>query len=711
MQELVQRIENSPPTTVKWPVPTADPPTDDFRGGRRRRSGAAGSFRPAPFNRRHRVSTRASPAPRSVRVLTTVALTVVVGLFALVPTLVTTTLSASASTNGSTGDTGLWLVGSDGGIFNYGSAGFYGSTGGVHLNKPVVAMAATPDGRGYWLAASDGGIFAYGDAGLLWLHRRMPLNKPVVAMAATPDGRGYWLAASDGGIFSYGDAHFYGSTGGTRLNRPVVAMAGTPDGHGYWLVASDGGIFAYGDANFYGSTGGLALNKPIVAMATTPDGHGYWLVASDGGIFSYGDAADYGSTSGMATGSPVVAMAATPDGLGYWLITSGGGIYPFGDAASYGSPGGLALNKPVVGAAAAAVPVVSAVQPSSAAPPTNGPSAPPTTTTTTTTTTTEPPTTTTTTEPPTTTTTTTTTPTPPATDPSGSMAAPTGYSASQLIFDDQFIGTSLDTSKWNTYSGSRGAALEQRGQPARPYSGPNTPITNEGAMFGPSQVSVDNGLTLTAQRNTNAYAATYPWLSGVITTGSKFTLPNAGWYVQVRAKMPDQSQGMWPAIWFLCGVSCPNDNEFDGFEGGWLASSPDDVMHSDYFADAGQQQQAYDVGSDVSSGYHTYGFQLLPNKSVTVFFDGKQVWQVNASSTLTITGEPYEIIIEAPGGHRRDVGLAHPDHCLDAQLEYAHRRSAGLFRLVAQRASSSSTEPAASVDTPTGACRPLGSRA
>ena len=25
-------------------------------------------------------------------------------------------------------------------------------------------MAATPDGKGYWLVASDGGIFAFGDA-------------------------------------------------------------------------------------------------------------------------------------------------------------------------------------------------------------------------------------------------------------------------------------------------------------------------------------------------------------------------------------------------------------------------------------------------------------------------------------------------------------------------------------------------------------------
>ena len=33
-----------------------------------------------------------------------------------------------------------------------------------HLNQPIVGMAATPDGGGYWLVASDGGIFTFGDA-------------------------------------------------------------------------------------------------------------------------------------------------------------------------------------------------------------------------------------------------------------------------------------------------------------------------------------------------------------------------------------------------------------------------------------------------------------------------------------------------------------------------------------------------------------------
>jgi hypothetical protein len=32
------------------------------------------------------------------------------------------------------------------------------------LNAPIVGMAATPDGKGYWEVASDGGVFTFGDA-------------------------------------------------------------------------------------------------------------------------------------------------------------------------------------------------------------------------------------------------------------------------------------------------------------------------------------------------------------------------------------------------------------------------------------------------------------------------------------------------------------------------------------------------------------------
>ncbi len=91
---------------------------------------------------------------------------------------------------------------------------------------PVVGMAPTPDGGGYWLVAADGGIFSFGDAAFFGSTGGMRLNSPVVGMAPTPDGGGYWLVASDGGIFSFGDAPFVGSIGGVRLNSPVVGMSG-----------------------------------------------------------------------------------------------------------------------------------------------------------------------------------------------------------------------------------------------------------------------------------------------------------------------------------------------------------------------------------------------------------------------------------------------------------------------------------------------------
>ena len=247
---------------------------------------------------------------------------------------------------------GYDLVAADGGIFSFGDAGFFGSTGSLTLNQPIVGMATTPDGKGYWLVAADGGVFAFGDAGFFGSTGSLTLNRPIVGMAATPDGKGYWLVAADGGVFSFGDAAFYGSTGSLTLNRPIVAMAADPTGAGYWLVAADGGIFSFGDAAFYGSTGSLTLNQPIEGMAASPTGSGYWLVAADGGVFNFGDAQFFGSTGSVALRAPIVGLAPSATGLGYWLVGADGGIFNFGDASFFGSAGSLVLNKPIVGMAA-----------------------------------------------------------------------------------------------------------------------------------------------------------------------------------------------------------------------------------------------------------------------------------------------------------------------------------------------------------------------
>jgi hypothetical protein len=246
---------------------------------------------------------------------------------------------------------GYWQVASDGGVFTFGSAGFYGSTGSMRLNKPVVGMAQTPDHRGYWLVASDGGVFAFGDAGFYGSTGSMILNKPIIGMIPSLDGHGYWLIASDGGVFAFGNAQFYGSAGGDGLAYPVTAAAPSFLNGGYWLVDANGQVFNYGNAPFEGQPTFAPGGYRITGMAGTRNSSGYWLASANGNVADFGDAAPYGSMIGTTLNSPIVGMAATADGAGYWLQGGDGGIFTYGDAPFLGSMGGHRLNAPMVGIA------------------------------------------------------------------------------------------------------------------------------------------------------------------------------------------------------------------------------------------------------------------------------------------------------------------------------------------------------------------------
>ena len=245
---------------------------------------------------------------------------------------------------------GYYALGGDGGVFAFGNAPFYGSTGNIKLNRPVVAMA--PTSAGYRFVATDGGVFSYGDTGFYGSMGGKPLNKPVVGMSGTASGNGYWLVASDGGIFAFGDAKFFGSMGGKPLNKPIVGMAVTPTGNGYWMVASDGGIFAFGDAKFFGSMGGKPLNLPIVGMSPSASGNGYIFVAQDGGTFAFGDQASYGSGVDDFY-EDVVGIAASGNG-GYYLVGFNGDVFNYGPALDFGDTYryNVDLNNGLVGMAA-----------------------------------------------------------------------------------------------------------------------------------------------------------------------------------------------------------------------------------------------------------------------------------------------------------------------------------------------------------------------
>jgi thermitase len=245
------------------------------------------------------------------------------------------------------GNPGYYMVASDGGIFSYGRSGFFGSTGSLHLNQPIVAMAAVPRRNGYWFVARDGGVFNYGAAGFYGSLGSQHTPAPIAAIAPLADGSGYFLVGTDGSVYPFGAASF--SRPGDSPSPHVVAAAATLTGAGMWLATASGDVGTVGDAPGLGSMAGQPLNAPIVGFALTPTGNGYWLVGGDGGIFSFGDARFFGSTGGKPLNAPIVGMQTTLTGNGYWLVASDGGIFAYGDALFSGSMGGTPLNKPVVG--------------------------------------------------------------------------------------------------------------------------------------------------------------------------------------------------------------------------------------------------------------------------------------------------------------------------------------------------------------------------
>src|ERR1700690_3214413 len=62
---------------------------------------------------------------------------------------------------------------------------YFGSMGAKTLAAPIVSIAATGDGNGYWELGSDGGIFSFGDAHFYGSTGHLRLKAPIVRMAVT----------------------------------------------------------------------------------------------------------------------------------------------------------------------------------------------------------------------------------------------------------------------------------------------------------------------------------------------------------------------------------------------------------------------------------------------------------------------------------------------------------------------------------------------
>lgn len=247
---------------------------------------------------------------------------------------------------------GYRLVGSDGGVFDYGSAGFSGSEGNTDLAAKAVSIDNTPSGNGYWVAAADGGVFAFGDAQFYGSLVGTPLAASIISIRGTPSGSGYYMCAADGGVFTFGDAVFHGGTPGDTIK----GFALRPQGDGYWMVAHSGAVYSFGAATYHGGLNTLIPNPLADGAVTegidsTANGAGYRIVTSEGGVFDFGTAVYYtltGGSAGAADGTktsltsfklnaPVSNVRRTPNDTGYLMVGQDGGVFTFGTAQFHGA--------------------------------------------------------------------------------------------------------------------------------------------------------------------------------------------------------------------------------------------------------------------------------------------------------------------------------------------------------------------------------------
>jgi hypothetical protein len=224
---------------------------------------------------------------------------------------------------------GVVVASSNGSVAAFDGATFEGSLPDNHvLVDNIVGVQITAQSHGYWLAGTNGGVFAFGDAHFYGSVAKS-LNDPVVGIVSTPDDGGYWMVAADGGVFTFGGAHYYGSVPGTGTHvTDVVGMATTRDGRGYYLMTSTGAVYGFGDAHYHGGANTGRLSAPIVSISLDWATGGYWLAGAGGAVFAY--SAPFLGEAG-ALPDEVVGLAPSTNDEGYWLATRDGALLPYGD--------------------------------------------------------------------------------------------------------------------------------------------------------------------------------------------------------------------------------------------------------------------------------------------------------------------------------------------------------------------------------------------
>ncbi len=165
--------------------------------------------------------------------------------------------------------------------------------------------------------------------------------------------------------------------------------------------------------------------------------------------------------------------------------------------------------------------------------------------------------------------------------------SPPDKSTYQLVWSDEFDGSSIDAAIWNFETGNN-----------------NGWGNNEQEYYQPNNATIENGnLVITAKKETVGF---YHYTSSRMTTRGKKEFYYGR--IEARIKLP-VGQGFWPAFWMLGSnintVNWPACGETDIME----HINTDSVIHGTIHWDNSGHQQNTGTTSSSPSAYHVYGVQ------------------------------------------------------------------------------------------------------
>ncbi len=198
-----------------------------------------------------------------------------------------------------------------------------------------------------------------------------------------------------------------------------------------------------------------------------------------------------------------------------------------------------------------------------------------------------------------------------------------------LVWSDEFNGTTVDLTKWQSISGNGCPSLCGFGNAeAQRYDPNQATIVKEGT---------NSYLNIEAKYQPNASFPDQPYASSKLTTEGKYSLK----YGRVEARMKlSNAQGAWPAFWMLpVGGNWPFTGEIDIMEA--KHRNPKSVDGTIHYDGGGYQftGRSYSSTIDLSADFHVYAVEWGPN--IIKWFVDDVLFHTATPNTTVNSGWPF----------------------------------------------------------------------